>query len=88
MPKSDEHSSLGSPKFRQVFGDITRLMQSFEVLDQAVQRSVTPDDEIGYTIGLFLRGVIAKKDPERIKAILAGFERGMKRNDNDISTDD
>ena len=77
--KKPEHISLGSPEFLQVFGGINTLFEYFEVLDQAVQRTVTPDDEIGYTIGVFLRSTIAKKDSERIKAIMVGLERGMNK---------
>lgn len=76
MPKSD-NLELGHSLWRAVFGKIMELMDAFTELDAAVTRQVTPDDEIGYTVGRFLRTVIAKRDAGRIDGILKGFTRGI-----------
>lgn len=77
MPKPVAASDLGHPLWRDVFGKLTALLDAFETLDQNCDRTVTPDDEIGYTIGRFMRTLIAKRDPARLTAVLEGFQRGL-----------
>ena len=76
MPKRD-NLELGHPLWRAVFGKIMELLDAFTELDSAIIRKATPDDEIGYTVGRFLRTVIAKRDAGRIDGILKGFTRGI-----------
>lgn len=77
MDKPVRSSDLGHPLWRDVFGKVIAMMDAFEALDKACDRQVTPEDEIGYTLGRFLRTVIAKRDTTRINAIAEGFKRGL-----------
>jgi len=68
-----------TPAWRKVFGCIQSLLTAFIELDAEEERHVTPDDEIGFTIGVFVRSLLAKKDPKRIEEIILGFVRGMEQ---------
>jgi hypothetical protein len=86
MSKPVANIDLGHPLWRDVFGKINNLLDAFVKLDEACDRQVTPEDEIGYTIGRFLRTIIAKRDSASIKAISEGFHRGLFGTDEDQAT--